>query len=337
MTTSSKISSLIKSQGFTLALLGAVLAAIAIPEYGMKGGILKSEVTTKIAVALTFLIQGLSLPTRQIAASATKVKLHFFSQFVIFILAPILMMGYLYVFGWLIQPEIRNGFMFLAILPTTISSAIVMTSNSDGDTPTALFSTTISNVMGIAVSPILCALLGIAASDGQLSLGKLIAKLALYMLLPLIVGQLIRPYFRETITRSKALLKRMSNGFIVFIVFAAFSESVINGVWQQFGIDIVAKILIATALFLILFSAVVWTLSRSVTANVNERIALFFCGSQKTLAAGIPMASLLFVSTDEASAIVYGLTILPLMCYHPLQLVLAGFLSPILAKKAASE
>lgn len=238
------------------------------------------------------------------------------------------MIGFLYVFGWLVPSELRNGFLYLAVLPTTISSAIVMTSNSEGDTPTALFSTTISNIVGIALSPILCALLGLAGSDGHLSLGSLIAKLAFFMLLPLVIGQVIRPYFRDIIKNSKSALKRASNSLIVFIVFAAFCTSVANGVWQQFGIGTVIATLVATALFLGLFSYLVWKSTLLASNQYDERIALFYCGSQKTLAAGIPMASLLFAGTDAVSAMTYGLMILPLMCYHPMQLILAGFLSP---------
>lgn len=329
----SRLTKTLQNQGFTLALIGAVLAAIIYPNLGLKGGPLHTEVTTKIAVALTFLIQGLSLPTRQIAASAAKLKLHLYSQAMIFVAAPLLMLGMLLLIGKALHPEIYPGFLYLAVLPTTISSAIVMTSSSGGDSSTALFSTTLSNVLGIFVTPALCALLLATEADSGPSLITLIGKLSSLVLLPLVVGQLIRPFVREWAKTSKKLFKRLSNSFIVFIVYAAFCQSVANGVWSEVGAASVLVTLGCVLFFLLLFSYVVWISSGLLTKEIDQRIAVFFCASQKTLASGVPMASIIFASTNGGpNAISTGLVILPLMCYHPLQLFLAGFLSPKFAK-----
>lgn len=332
-----RLKSTLSSQGFTLALIGAVLAAIIYPNLGLKGGPLQTEYTTKIAVALTFLIQGLSLPTRQIAASAAKLKLHLYSQAMIFIAAPVLMWVMLIVAGKVLHPEIYPGFLYLAVLPTTISSAIVLTSSSGGDSSTALFSTTLSNVLGIFVTPALCTLLlAIEAGSGP-SLLSLIAKLSMLVLLPLVVGQLIRPLVREWAMRSKKLFKRLSNSFIVFIVYAAFCQSVASGVWSEVGTNSVLITLACVLFFLLLFSYIVWLSSAWITNDVEQRIAVFFCASQKTLASGVPMASIIFATTEGIeSSISTGLVILPLMCYHPLQLFLAGILSPRLYRMTES-
>jgi len=328
----SRLKHFITSQGFTLGLLGAVIAAAAYPELGVKGGPLQTEHTTRIAVFLTFLIQGLSLPTRQIAASATRLKTHLFCQAMIFVVAPALMLGYLYVFGGLLHPGMHPGFIYLATLPTTISSAIVMTSSSGGDSSTALFTTTLSNVLGIFATPALCAaLLASDASEGP-SLATLMGKLSLLVLLPLLIGQLLRPFAREWAGRSKKRFKRLSNGFIVFIVYAAFCGSVASGIWAQVGAAAVTATVLLVLLFLGLFSTLAWSAGKLLREERPQRIAAFFCSSQKTLAAGVPMASIIFAAGEGSdSAISQGLVILPLMCYHPMQLFLAGFLSPRLA------
>ncbi|MDQ8205475.1 bile acid:sodium symporter family protein [Pelagicoccus sp. SDUM812003] len=330
-----RIKNLLASQSFTLALVGAVVVAILLPDLGVKGGPLRAELTTKIAVFLTFLLQGLSLPTRQIAASAAKFKIHFYCQVANFVIAPLLMLGYLPLVGMFLIPDIHPGFLYLAALPTTISSAIVMTSSSGGDGSTALFSTTLSNILGIFITPTLCAfLLATGPSQGG-SLGELIGKLSLLVLLPIVVGQLLRPFVREWVNRSKKLFKRLSNGFIVFIVYAAFCQSVKNGIWLQIGAPAVLATLVVTLVFLLLFSSVVWFGSKLITSRRPERIAAFFCGSQKTLATGVPMASVIFANqSGSMAAVSIGLIILPLMCYHPLQLILAGLLSPRFTKWA---
>lgn len=327
-----KVTKVLQSQSFTFALLAAVGAAILLPDLGIKGGPLKTEITTKVAVALTFVIQGLSLPTSQIAASAAKFRLHAFCQLSIFVFGPLLMLGYLYVFGSWIHPGIKAGFFYLAALPTTISSAIVMTSNSDGDSSAALFSTTLSNILGIFVTPLLCAQFLQSTSDAAPPLSSLIAKLSLLVLLPLVVGQLIRPFVKEWATSSKKLFKRLSNSFIVFIVFAAFCQSVKSGIWGEVGLAAVLITMLLTLVFLLLFSSVVWFSSPVACSGTSERIAVFFCGSQKTLAAGVPMASILFANLPSGGNLAIGLMILPLMCYHPLQLFFAGAISPYFSK-----
>lgn len=313
--------------------MGAVVAAIFVPEIGVKGGPLKTEITTKIAIALTFVIQGLSLPTRQIAASAAKFRLHAFCQLSIFLLAPVLMLGFLYVFGSWIHPGIKVGFFYLSALPATISSAIVVTSNSEGDSSSALFSTTLSNILGIFITPILCGHFLASSSNGAPPLSSLIIKLSLLVLLPIVVGQLLRPFVREWAMASKKLFKRLSNSFIVFIVFAAFCQSVSSGIWGDVGTGAVVSTLLLTLLFLLLFSGIVWGSTAIASKQMPERIAAFYCGSQKTLAAGVPMASIIFANLPSEGSLTVGLIILPIMCYHPLQLFLAGALSPYFAKR----
>lgn len=328
-----KLNSILKGQGFTLALIGAVVAAVLFPDPGAKGGILKTEVSIKALVALTFLIQGLSLPTRQILGSAAKIKLHAFCQLSNFVLAPIAMLGLLAIFGNFLHEAIFMGAVYLSALPATISSAIILTGNADGDSSAALFSTTLSNALGVFATPILCSILLRTSGEAELSsLGALISKLSMLVLLPLVIGQILRRFVRDWAARSKSLFKKTSNGAIVFIVYAAFCNSVKEDIWSQIGFETIVSTVIFSLLFLGVFSSLVWFASPIVTKNYPERIAAFFCGSQKTLAAGVPMASVIFGAPGNPSSSIVGLILLPLMCYHPAQLFLAGFLAPIFKK-----
>lgn len=328
----------LRHQGFTFALLGVVAAAIAFPELGEKGGPLRPEATTRAAVVLIFFLQGLSLPTRQILASAAKFRLHLFCQLSIFVFAPLLMLGLLFVSNSWISSEMRGGLFFLAALPTTISSAIVMTANCEGDASAALFSTTLSNLLGIVLTPLWCAAVLATSSQGAaLSLAASIGALASLVLLPLLAGQALRPLAREWALRSGKGIKRSCNALILFIVFAAFCQSVSSGVWQSIGIASLGAVLLLTLVFLLLFSGLVWQAAPIAVQTPAERVAAFFCGSQKTLAAGIPMASALFAGSSPQSGGSLGLIILPLICYHALQLLLGGAISPYLTYLTQAE
>jgi solute carrier family 10 (sodium/bile acid cotransporter), member 7 len=61
-------------------------------------------------------------------------------------------------------------------------------------------------------------------------------------------------------------------------------------------------------------------LARVLGFSIEDRIVAVFCGSKKTLAAGVPMARLIFGADPGLSLI-----LLPLMIYHPLQLVVGGW------------
>ncbi len=325
--------SLIKSQGFTLALVGAVVLALILPGPGAKGGLLKSEFTSILLIAITFLIQGISLPSRQILRSAAKAKLHAYCQSCNFVLAPLLMLSLLAVIGTSLHEGIYIGAIYLSVLPTTISSAIIITSNAHGDSSAALFSTILSNVLGVFVTPLLCSVLLNTSAGVQISsLGSLISKLSILVLLPLAFGQVLRVFVRDWATKSKGLLKIISNGAIVFMVYAAFCNSVLNGIWVEIGATTITLTLLLVILFLGLFTTSVWFAAPLAAKGKAERIAAFFCGSQKTLAAGVPMAAIIFTSQKNEAAQV-SLILLPLICYHPLQLLIAGFLTPVLSKK----
>src|SRR5690606_33272960 len=152
--------------------------------------------------------QGLTLPTRQLIRSAGKLRLHLFCQACNFVAAPLLMVGLLLVIGSRIQPEIVAGLLFLAALPTTISSAVALTATSEGDTGAALFSTALSNTIGIVVTPLLCARLLESADAGAAPpLLPMISSLATLALLPLALGQALRPIARARIDRARRALK----------------------------------------------------------------------------------------------------------------------------------
>jgi sodium/bile acid cotransporter 7 len=71
--------------------------------------------------------------------------------------------------------------------------------------------------------------------------------------------------------------------------------------------------------------ALAFAATRIARLPAGDRTAALFCAPQKTLASGAPLAKLLFAS-DPA----IGLILLPVMFYHPLQLLASGALVHLL-------
>jgi sodium/bile acid cotransporter 7 len=67
--------------------------------------------------------------------------------------------------------------------------------------------------------------------------------------------------------------------------------------------------------------------ARRLGFNREDRIAIVFCGSKKSLASGVPMAKVLFAGGA------LGAVVLPLMLFHQLQLMVCA----VLAQKYAKE
>ena len=202
------------------------------------------------------------------------------------VIAPSKELVYLPSIIW-IPANIRPGLLFLSVLPTTILSSTVFTANSNGDAAAALFSATFSNLIGVLATPFWCLALFSTANSAFPPVGSLIAKIALYILLPIAVGQILRQWKRLQPFAQSRLLKRLNNGLILFIIYAAFCDSFTNDVWSGFSPTSFAAASLIATLFLVALSILVWVTSPLSSTKFDQRIAAFFCGSQKTPAARV--------------------------------------------------
>ncbi|NDV61957.1 bile acid:sodium symporter [Puniceicoccales bacterium CK1056] len=326
---------LLRKNGFILALLGAVVVAFLIPQAGAPDGPLHAGLLSKAGVMVIFFLQGLSLKTRQLAHGLRDLRIHGFVQAWIFLLSPIVLISAGLAMRALSINELAGGFFYLALIPTTISSAVAFTSAANGNVAAAIFNTTLSNVIGVFWVPTGCLLVFSTGGGFQGELiGPLLLKLAWLILLPLIAGQLIRPlvYQRDWFGRISPGFKLINHGIILFIVFTAFSKSVLNDIWSHVAPASIVILLMLTLLSVLMIHGAVWISSGWFFKSSSDRNAALFCGSQKTLAAGAPMAVAIFATNGHLGDVNLSLILLPLLCYHPMQLFLAAFLLPRLTR-----
>lgn len=321
---------------FTLGLVAVVLLAMLIPQWGAADGPLRTAVTTKWGIMLIFLLQGLTLPTRELAGGIRQGRLHLFIQLWTYAGVPILLLPAWGILRMADQAALAGGIIYLALLPTTISSAVAFTTTAGGNVAASIFSTTLSNLIGVFWVPLACLLLFAASGENALHLlGPLLWQIAQLILLPLLVGQLIRPLMATLprFIRAKRHFKTINNAIILFIVFAAFSQSMLNRSWD--GVAAWTLLLLVGLVFAsaILIHGAIWLSSGWIVAQPADRICALFCGGQKTLAAGIPMAMAIFAGAALTGGADLGLLLLPLMLYHPTQLFLAAWLVPYLQKQ----
>lgn len=312
--------------GFLVGLLATVGLAFLLPEPGAAGGVLRTEVTTDLGIALIFLLQGLLLRTEELWRDLRHWRLHGFVQGYGFVVTPLLVLLADLIWGRMLQPELRIGFLFMAILPTTISSATVFSTQAGGSVAGAVFNTAVSNILGIFIVPFWSAWV-LAATLGQVvAVWPMLQKIMLLLLLPLVVGQVLRPWLRAVADPRRRTIGRINTGIVFFIIYAAFCNSVAAGLWHDHGVRMLVWVLILVSVLLAVVMSLAWVLLRGLRFSRPDFITGLFCGTQKTLAAGVPMAESVFADQVDGAAGALGLILLPLLCYHVLQLVVGGWL-----------
>ena len=311
--------------GFLLGLIISIGAACVFPEVGAHGGILKSEVTTKLGVIAIFFLQGILLPTEKLKRAILEWRLHLFIQTFNFIIVPLLALLVVTLFSEYIKPDLRIGILFLSILPTTISTAVLFSSLAGGNIGGAIFNTSLSNIIGVFIVPIWTAWLLSGASEQSIEVAPLLIKIVLLILLPMLVGQSFRPFMRNQAQTHKKGIGRFNMGMIFYMLYVAFCDSVKSGIWFDQGFSIVISAVTISFVLLLMVKSLVFVIIKVFKFNYSSAVTAFFCASQKTLAAGVPMGTSIFTTINNTIPEL-GVVLLPLMCYHSFQILIGGFI-----------
>jgi sodium/bile acid cotransporter 7 len=221
------------------------------------------------------------------------------------------------------------GLFFLCALPSTVSSSVTLTAAARGSVPVAVFNATLSSLLGVVLTPFWIGL-KLKSSGQSLPLGPVILDLLLWLVLPFVVGQCARPLVGAFVARHRRRLGLLDRATILLLVYTSFCDSVSGGVWTA---QSPAALALTLALCCVLLAAMLLgssALGRALGLAVEDRIALVFCGSKKTLASGVPMARVMFGATPSL-----GVILLPILIYHPLQLVVCGWLASRYARRPA--
>ncbi|MDA7644761.1 bile acid:sodium symporter [bacterium] len=325
----------VKSNGFLAGLLGMVGLAWLLPDLGAQGGLFRSELARPIAVFLIFFIQGMALPTEDFRRGVTQLNLHSFVLSWNYLAFPLIIWIGLHWGGAFLRPELRFGFLYLAILPTTITSAVFFTSVGRGDVAGAVFSTTISNLASVFLVPMGVAMLLVDGAGSDVSIQTMFLKLCKLIILPMFIGQCLRPFLKFIFPLLKPWFKRTTTASIFFIMYCTFCDGVRRAAWEQLGWGAVAVAFVGALAILLIASALVWWTSGWLSLSPKGRVAAYFCGSQKSLATGVPMAASIFpIGGTVASIPDISVIVLPLMCYHFLQLAMATHIANRFARRS---
>lgn len=315
-------------QWFMVGLVLSISLAALLPGPGHSGGLLHLDAVTKWGIGLIFFLHGCGLSPSDIRRGLGNWRLHIFVQLTTFVLYPLLWLPLSQLLPAVMPQALAFGFCFLLVLPSTISSSVAMTSIARGNIPGAIFNASFSNLAGIFITPLLVSWFIGASSTGHIEVMQTIIDIAQMLLLPMVLGQLMRPVLIKWTTAHKKIVNKIDKLVILLIVYNAFSDSVEKGIWQ----GALWPILISVAICVVILFAIVFLLRRvakKLHFPVEDEIAAVFCGTKKTLAAGVPMAKVIFGNDPQL-----GMLLLPIMLYHPMQIFYCAILANQYAKRS---
>jgi sodium/bile acid cotransporter 7 len=301
---------------YIASILGMVALASAIPATGV-GMTVAGDAGTAMIGAMFFL-QGARLSPQAALAGARHWRLHVVVLGSTFLLFPTIGLAARAVAPDLLTPPLWAGLLLLCVLPSTVQSSIAFTSIARGNVAAALCAATASNLFGILLTPMLAGLV-LRAHGGFSTDG--IADIVLQLLLPFFAGQIARPWINAWVSRHKKLTGLVDRGSILLIVYVAFSEGVTHDIWHQLDAAQFGTLLLLDVALLGAVLATTYAGSRLLGFNRADHLTIVFCGSKKSLASGLPMASVLFAGQS------LGLIVLPLMLFHQIQLMVCAALA----------
>ena len=308
---------------YILMLLATVLIATVLPPRGV--GVPIFDVAADTAIVALFFVHGAKLSRSALLAGAKHWRLHLAILGVSFVLFPLL--GLAITGSRLPAPDFATGLLFLTLLPSTVQSSIAFTAIARGNVAAAVCSASLSNLLGIAITPALAALLLPGTGGVDLSFDS-VRTIVLQLLVPFAAGHLLRPWIGDWIAARKRLVTTLDRGSILLVVYTAFGAAVVEGLWSQVGAVELAELVGWCAALLAVVLVSTGLIARLMQLEPADAAVMRFCGSKKSLATGVPMAGVLFPPAQV------GVVLLPVMVFHQLQLIACAFLARRLANAA---
>lgn len=315
-----------KPDPLIVLIILAVIIAIIAPARGNFADIFGQ--LTNVAIALLFFLYGARLSTQEALNGLKHWRLHLTILAFTFVVYPLIGIA-LRPLTAVISHDMYLGILFLTLVPSTVQSSVAFTSIAKGNVAGAIISASASNLVGVIITPLLVMLL--MGTGGEVHIDtSVFGEIALLLLAPFVLGQLTRRWVGK-IAQSKAT-KVVDRGSIAMVVYSAFSKGVVDGIWSSISLWDLAFLVVFAAVFVAFMLWLTRKASQKMGFNRADTIAIEFCGSKKSLATGLPMASVIFASGGAS----LGLLILPLMIYHQVQLMMCSWLAARYAQRPST-
>jgi len=304
--------------GFLALLIAAVVLAWLAPEIGVGDGAFSLSSIANYGISVIFFFYGLRLTREKLRKGLGNWKLHVLIQLTSFVLFPLLILPLRPLFQGDDNILLWLGIFYLAVLPSTVSSSVVMVSIAKGNIPAAIFNASISSLIGIFITPMLMSMFLLNVAAGT-ELWTIIGKLILQIFIPVAFGMMLNRRWGSFAEKHGRKLRMFDQSVILLIVYTSFCASFAYNIFENFSWIV---IIVCTFMMVILFFVVygiVKFICRRFEMNREDTITALFCGSKKSLVHGTAMAKVIFAGYGGI-----GVILLPIMLYHTFQLMIVS-------------
>ena len=320
-----------KDNKFIIFLLLVVLLAYLFPGPAAPDSRIPLKSIGSIGISLIFFFYGLKLSREKIRTGLSNFRLHLLVQSSTFVLFPLIVILFFPLLRNDYQHELWLAVFFLAALPSTVSSSVVMVSLAKGNVPAAIFNASLSGIIGIAVTPLWMGLFMKTQAEAY-NFSQIYLKLFLEIIFPVILGLLLQPRWHQFAIRYSRQIAVYDKSVILFIVYKSFAESFNAGLFE--GISLHDLVFLA-GMVILLFFVIYFTIYYIATwmgFNREDRITAVFCGTKKSLVHGTVFSSVLFGNMAAA-----GIMLLPLMIFHAFQILVISIFATRYSAQVGEE
>ncbi|WP_241680696.1 bile acid:sodium symporter family protein [Pseudactinotalea suaedae] len=283
------------------------------------------DIVADIAIVVLFFLYGARLATREVLDGLRNARLQGAALATTFVLFPLMGLAVSTLAEPLLGENLADGVLYLSLLPSTVQSSVALVGVARGNVAGAITSATVSNLLGMLLTPLLVLVLmhtsGSAGSSGG------IRSVLLLLLLPFLLGQLAQPLIGGYVRSKKHLTTLWDRGTILLVVLVAVSTATASGIWSTVSPGTLAAVVLVSGAMLAVALAATWWGGKALGLSIEDRAALLMCGSQKSLATGLPMLAALF------PAAIAGPIAVPVIVFHQLQLIVSSTIARRLSRR----
>ncbi|MCW5209940.1 bile acid:sodium symporter, partial [Desulfobulbus sp. US1] len=292
---------------------GLILAAISSLTLPNLGIFLAEHSGIKLTILIIFLVSGYQTGTAGLPLNKGLLYIFLVAAAVSLLLAPLLGLAVGSLFA--LPSSLFIGLLIICAVPPTLSSGIVITGVSRGNTVLALMLTISLNLTGILTLPIILQLCLKAGGPVAINQWGLFTKMLLLVLLPFVLGKIIRTMLKkQRVSPNWSYVNSSGVILAVYISLAVSRQEFFRTDAGQY-----LAVLFSVSLVHLLLLAINTQAAKLLKLNTEDSKALLFVASQKTLP--ISLAVLAGLHQDTGNAVIVCLL------FHFVQLLIDSVLA----------
>ncbi|HLW39591.1 MAG TPA: bile acid:sodium symporter family protein [Brumimicrobium sp.] len=312
---------------FVVAIIASILTAYFFPWFGTEESPINLTLISSWGVSLIFFFYGLKLNKDDLRNGLQNWRLHLAVQGSTFLIFPLIVL--------LFYPLLRNtsyevlwlSFLFMATLPSTVSSSVVMVSMAKGNVPGAIFNASISGIIGILITPLWMSPF-IQEIHFDYNFSAIYTNLLLQILFPLVLGLTFRKFLGAFARKYTHQLSLFDKTVILLIIYSSFAKSFEDNVFKNIHyLELISIGAVVVLLFYLVYGFTGW-ISVRLNFSREDKITAQFCGTKKSLVHGTVFSQALFGQTS-----ILGIILLPLMVFHALQILIISVIATRIGKE----